>query len=76
MKIEDEVAIFSTGKMRCANNGIIGLSPEMDVYEGYDGWFYEREVDDYFGEALTKAEQIELADYMIDAWSKFKEQAM
>ena len=69
MKIKDDKVIFSTGKEKYANNGIIGLSPELDITEGYDGGFEEDEDD------LTKEEQIELAEYMIEAWARFKEKA-
>lgn len=78
MKIENDKVIFSTGKEKYANCGIIGLSPEMTISEGYDGGFHsQREswMDDEDFDGLTKAEQIELAEYMIAAWMKFKERA-
>lgn len=40
MKIENDKVIFSTGKTRPANCGIIGLGPDMEVTEGYDGLFF------------------------------------
>jgi hypothetical protein len=76
MQIIGDKVVFSTGKEKYANLGIIGLSPRMEVSEGYDGGFHRAredwmDDDDYDG--LTREEQIELADYMISAWSKFRE---
>jgi len=81
MKIEGERLIFSTGKELYPNNGIIGLSPKLEVYEGYDGpiWYPEiGEFDDT--QTLTPLELIELGLYMSERWLDFtmkitKEQA-
>lgn len=75
MKIIDNNVIFSTGKEKYAHVGIIGLSPELEVFNGYDGPFHMPEALDFEEERLTKAEQIELAEYMINEWQKFKDQA-
>lgn len=74
MKIEGDDVIFSTGKVKDANCGIIGISPSLGVSSGYDdGFFYKREDGEYRpDDYLTKEEQIELADYMIGLWSQFK----
>jgi ABC-type lipoprotein release transport system permease subunit len=75
MKIIGDKVIFSNGTEKYANNGIIGLSPHMTVSEGYDGGFHQpREdwMDDEDFNGLSKKEQIELANYMIAAWKKFK----
>lgn len=78
MIIDDNKVIFSTGKVMRANLGIIGISPDLSVTEGYDGVFHSpREQwmsdDDYDG--LTMEEQTELADYMIATWTRFKDHA-
>lgn len=70
MRIEGDEVIFTSGKTCDANHGIIGLSPDMDVTEGWDGCIYKPE-DEYF-DKLSKADLIELADYMIAEWTKFK----
>lgn len=67
---EDEDILFSTGKKRYASFGIIGLGIPDDeskfwVTTGYDD-------DMYYETSLTTQEKIELADYMIDLWQKFK----
>ena len=59
---------LSTGKELSANRGIIGIDPLLNISEGYDG-----EIDDDY--LLTKEEKIEVADYMISLWEKYKEKA-
>lgn len=77
MRINGDEVLFSSGKNLYAYNGIIGLSPVMDVTGGYDQRFYDQPTeDDDFEPSLTKEEQIELADYMIAAWQKFREKAI
>jgi len=75
MKIDGDKVTFSTGKERIANCGIIGISERhLEVTDGYDSGFHN---DDWYDDEqkLTKEEQIELADYMIGVWNKFKEKA-
>uniref|UniRef100_A0A6M3IJT8 Uncharacterized protein n=2 Tax=viral metagenome TaxID=1070528 RepID=A0A6M3IJT8_9ZZZZ len=74
MEIKGSKVLFSTGKEKYANVGIIGLGSDGDVTEGYDGGFYnpsEFLFDDEEPE-LTPGERIELADFMIERWSEFK----
>jgi hypothetical protein len=81
MKIEGNNVLFSTGKVKYAHCGIIGLRPNMQVTDGYCGESHEEreewmDYEDYEASApLTAAEQIELADYMIEQWKKFKSNA-
>lgn len=77
MKIIGDKVIFSTGTEKYANNGIIGISPLMGITQGYDGGFYQPDdgwTDEHLYD-LTKAEQVELAEYMVSLWTKFKEVA-
>lgn len=62
LKIEGDNVIFSSGRRDYANCGIIGLGPDGSISGGYDGGFPSH------GRDLTKAEQIELAEYMIQQW--------
>jgi|LGVF01.2.fsa_nt_gb hypothetical protein len=69
MKTNGNNIIFSTGKVRYANNGIIGLSePDKEygwtIFDGYDGRIEHNN--------LTRSEINELADYMINLWQRFK----
>lgn len=61
----DTITFETTGKEIYANCGIVGISPSGSLSEGYDGG-----VD---VESLTIEEKIELADYMISLWTKFKQ---
>ena len=67
---EKEEYIFNSGKTASANCGIIGLSPELEVSDGYDGLFHCYDKENAC--ELTKEDKIELADYMINQWQKFK----
>ena len=58
----------STDKTFYANDLIVGISDELRISEGYDGCI---DGDEY---PLTKEERIELADYMIARWTKYKKQ--
>lgn len=76
MKIDGDDVIFSTGAVRYANNGIIGLSPDMRVTEGYDGGLWSPEEAAWRDDCLTPAERVELADYMIERWKTFRDMAL
>jgi hypothetical protein len=73
MKYEDDHMIFATGKRRYAHAGIIGLTCSYEVTEGYDGNFWM--VGEAEDEALTPAERVELADYMLERWQTFRDMA-
>jgi hypothetical protein len=77
MKIVGDKITFTSGRERYASNGIIGLGPDGEVTEGYDGslWSVE-EVDWREPEAcLSPADRVELADYMIERWKTFRDKA-
>lgn len=71
---EDEFE-FSTGRRIYANNCIIGLSPSGEVSGGYDNPLWEAHLTEPWREdqtLLTNVERIELADYMIALWQKYR----
>ena len=75
MKIIGDDVIFSTGLIVYANCGIIGLvdnKGELEVSDGYDGCFSSS---NRGGKNMTAAEKVELADYMIALWTRYKEEA-
>ena len=72
MEIKGSDIIFSSGKIKYANIGIIGISPKGEVTEGYDGAFFDPEFDTEDGEGLTPGECVELADCMIQRWQEFR----
>ena len=57
--------ILSTGKVISANCSILGISPELDLHEGYDGTINE--------EDLTPQEKLEVAEYAISLWQEYKD---
>ena len=70
---------FSTGTRAYANCHIIGLGPDMEVSGGYDQGFESDKwngwEDEDGSQGFTVAERIELADYMIEQWTKYKNKA-
>lgn len=77
---------LSTGRVLKPNAGIVGIGPDLNVYEGYDSefmyphielpdWIKKEGLDSGPGayEELTIPERIELADIMIARWQAFKE---
>ncbi len=76
--IEEDTVTFSSGHKMYANCGIVGLAPDLKLYEGYDGsiivWYsdgtpYEWDT----GEgSFSKTDFIELADMMIERWNQFR----
>ena len=66
MKLEGDDLIFSSGKKVYANHGIIGISPELKISEGYDGDIEDKD--------FTCAEKLELADYAIKLWQDWAKQ--
>ena len=67
----DVFVLECSGRQVYANNGIIGINPELQVYNGYDGG-----LDAFCGpgesSAFTREEQREIADYMIRLWIMYK----
>jgi hypothetical protein len=66
MKIEGDKVTFSSGRKAYANNGVIGIGPEMRPSQGWDGGFSLDDDDD-----LSTDERRELSEYMIEQWRKF-----
>ena len=71
MKIDGDNIIFTSGKSISCNCGIIGIGPNLDVSEGYDGGFTEP--DNEFCPDFSEADAVELADYAISLWTKYRE---
>jgi len=78
VKVNGSEIIFSTGKTMSVNGGIIGLSEPTKEYgwEVTGGWDDAIDCDSMFKEdRLTKSEKIELVDYMVGLWQRFKNDA-
>lgn len=76
MEIDDKRNRYtlSTGKTFYAYCGIIGLSPNYYMYEGYDDSLEDGIINNEAGrvEDFTCSEKIEIADMMIERWKHFK----
>ena len=75
IKITNEEIIFSSGRRRPANFGIIGIDMMGNVTEGYDGGFFNPSLEKFIwdkSERLKSCDLIELADFMIKQWTEFR----
>lgn len=73
IRVDSDTIYFSSGRKAYANRGIVGISPELEISEGYDGGIDWPRYGEEPGEhGLTAADMAELADYMIEQWAKFK----
>ncbi len=54
---------LSTGKLVLVNCSILGINPNLELYEGYDGGICE--------EQYTLAEKMEIAEYALALWQKY-----
>lgn len=65
--------ILSNGKEVYANEDIIGINSNLEVYQGYNGLIdCYRDRDILISDALTDLERIELASILIERWQKYK----
>lgn len=65
----DEYIIECSGRELYAHNHIVGIAPDLETSQGYDGSFQPW---DDGRHPLTKAEREEIADYMISLWQQWK----
>ena len=65
---------LSSGRSISAIMGIIGISPDLEVFEGYDGYVDWPPLEGWAAEGneLTADDMCELADMMIDRWQRFR----
>lgn len=61
---------FTTGRELRAYGGIVGIDVDLSVYGGYDDKILDAA--DSSHDPWTPAERAELADHMIDLWTRFK----
>jgi hypothetical protein len=71
--IKGDRVFFASGRTRYANGGVIGVSPDLEVSDGWDGGFWSVGMEDHADDPLTRQDLEELADYMIGQWDRFKE---
>ena len=82
MKIENNKIVFNDGTKKYCSHGIIGLGCNLDVYDGYDGILYSKnlcdgDIEDGFGKeseyCMSEEHMVEIADYMIKMWAFFRD---
>ncbi len=61
-----------TGRTFGANRYFIAINPELEIAEGYDGDLWGASGHAYDDPQWTPEERVELADYMIDLWERYK----
>ena len=72
---QNDKFVFTQGRSVYANCGIIGIDPNLQTFDGYDGNF-DREwtVDgNTIYSTLSRSEKLELACYMISLWARYKD---
>lgn len=67
MRIERGKLIFRSGRSMSANCGIVGLRPDGCICDGYDG---------DFDEPSDPEDRAELAQHMIEQWTKVRDEAL
>lgn len=72
MIIEYDKIIMDDGHVYYVNNGSIGLSPEGNISQGYDGTVTNFDYSDH-SDTIPSTHVREIALYMSDAWKKLAE---
>lgn len=80
IKVELDLITFSSGREAYANLGVVGLGPNLEIFEGYDGTIefapgerlFER-TGEHQEHWLTADDLRELADHMIAEWTRYRE---
>jgi hypothetical protein len=78
IRIDGDDIIFSSGRVRDFNGGIVGLSPSLSIHGGFDqdvhAEYHQSEgINEYQG--LSADDIRELAELMIMRWQEAKEKA-
>ena len=69
---EEGVIRFSSGRVMEPNAGVVGLDHELEVHEGFDNHLFIMNADARCWAEPSTADMRELADLMIDRWTRFK----
>ncbi len=78
MKIEKEnfKVIMNDGTVyEGAYNGVIGISHDLYVSGGFDNDLSNKDGEVFCSDEMPSEHKKELADFMIDAWKRYKEKA-
>lgn len=66
------IITFSSGNVLDANGGIVGLAPDGEVYDGYDGRVWQPP-SEWTDQDFTLEDMTELASMMIERWTRLRE---
>jgi len=69
--MSDDTVKLRNGKSFYANNGIVGINDDLQVYEGYDGHIDVHSHD----RDLSVNDKMMLAERMIDLWRAYAKKA-
>jgi hypothetical protein len=62
---------LKSGRVLNANQGILGLGPELRMTEGYDsGFYFDEEDEDRL--PLTREEKNEITEMMVTRWLRWQ----
>jgi hypothetical protein len=76
MEIVERCLRFSTGRVAYANRCVVGIGPTLELTGGYDGDWWDANLDANSQDALSPAERVELADHMIARWQTYRSRAL
>ena len=72
MKYRNDEIIFHSGNYQEAYLGIVGLGPDLSIYQGYTGVIQDNKIDELFD--IERIEDlIELSDAMAERWKELRE---
>ena len=74
LRLKHDGFVLDSGREVYANNGIVGMDPNGNVFEGYDGVIEYIDPDEYaeFNRPrFTPEERKELAGHMVALWKKW-----
>lgn len=72
MKIENGVLKMNDGTRYYAHGGVVGISPDLAISQGWDGGINSPFDGPYEGD-LSPEHRRELADHMIALWQRYRD---
>lgn len=67
-ELDESTIVLSNGTKVKAYGSVLGIGPDLSVDGGWD--------DDHIDLGLSPGEKIELADYAISLWTRYREDAV
>jgi hypothetical protein len=77
MKTTGDTIVLDSGKEIYANNGVIGIDSDFNLYSGSDGVILDHKwYDPSIGNDLTPEEVVEIADFIICKFERLKQKML